>query len=94
MCGTTFALAFSRDEAQQYVLIADGTNHRVWIHDRFTGEQVGQFGSPGRNAGQLYWIDGIAIDSAGNVYTGEVLTGKRVQKFVPQIIGSSRFETP
>lgn len=94
MCGTTFALAFSRDEAQQYVLIADGTNHRVWIHDRFTGEQVGQFGSPGRNAGQLYWIDGIAIDSAGNVYTGEVLTGKRVQKFVPQIIGSSSIETP
>ena len=94
MCGTTFALAFSRDEAQQYVLIADGTNHRVWIHDRFTGEQVGQFGSPGRNAGQLYWIDGIAIDSAGNVYTGEVLTGKRVQKFVPQIIGSSSIEMP
>ena len=82
MCGTTFSLAFSHDEEQQYVLVADGTNHRVWIHDRLTGEHVGQFGSPGRNAGQLYWIDGIATDSVGNVYTGEVLTGKRVQKFV------------
>ena len=82
MCGTTFSLAFSHDEKQQYVLVADGTNHRVWIHDRLTGEHVGQFGSPGRNAGQLYWIDGIATDSVGNVYTGEVLTGKRVQKFV------------
>ena len=66
------------------LLVADGTNHRVWIHDRFTGEEVGQFGSPGRNAGQLYWIDGIATDSRGNVYTGEVSTGKRVQKFVLQ----------
>lgn len=82
MCGSTFSLAFSHDEQQKYVLIADGTNHRVWIHDRLTGEYVGQFGSPGRNAGQLYWIDGIATDSVGNVYTGEVLTGKRVQKFV------------
>lgn len=82
MCGSTFSLAFSHDDQQKYVLIADGTNHRVWIHDRLTGEHVGQFGSPGRNAGQLYWIDGIATDSVGNVYTGEVLTGKRVQKFV------------
>ena len=84
MCGSTYNLAFSHDENQQYVFVADGTNHRVWIHDRFTGEYVGQFGSPGRNAGQFYWIDGIASDSQGNIYTGEVLTGKRVQKFVLQ----------
>ena len=82
MCGTTFSLAFSHDEQQKYILVADGTNHRVWIHDRLTGEHIGQFSSPGRNAGQLYWIDGIATDSQGNVYTGEVLTGKRVQKFI------------
>ena len=82
MCGTTFSLAFSHDEEQQYMYVADGTNHRVWIHERLSGEHVGQFGSPGRNAGQLYWIDGIASDSQGNLYTGEVLTGKRAQKFV------------
>ena len=64
------------------MFVADGTNHRVWIHERLTGEEVGQFGSPGRNAGQFYWIDVIASDSQGNIYTGEVLTGKRVQKFV------------
>ncbi|MDG2087254.1 MAG: hypothetical protein P8J68_00725 [Arenicellaceae bacterium] len=54
MCDSTYSLAFSHDEQQKYVLIADGTNHRVWIYDRLTGEYVGQFGSPGRNAGQLY----------------------------------------
>jgi len=82
MCGTTFSLAFSHDEEQQFIFVADGTNHRIWTHDRMTGENVGQIGSPGRNAGQLYWIDGVATDSVGNIYTGEVLTGKRVQKFV------------
>jgi hypothetical protein len=80
-CGTTWNMTFSHDEQQQYVLVADGTNHRIWIHDRFTGEQVGEVGSPGRNAGQFYWLDGIALDSYGNMYTGEVWKGKRAQKF-------------
>jgi sugar lactone lactonase YvrE len=25
----------------------------------------------------------IAVDSRGNIYTGEVFTGQRVQRFVP-----------
>jgi sugar lactone lactonase YvrE len=33
-------------------------------------------------AGQFHWIDAIAMDSKGNIYTGEVDTGKRVQKFI------------
>jgi len=32
----------------------------------------------------LHWIDAIVTDSKGNVDTGEVEDGKRVQKFVPQ----------
>ena len=51
MCGTTFNLVFSHDAGQKYVLVADGTNHRIWIHDRMTGTPVGQIASPGRNAG-------------------------------------------
>jgi len=31
--------------------------------------------------GQFFWIDAIAMDSHGNLYTGEVWTGKRIQKF-------------
>jgi len=37
----------------------------------------------GRYAGQLHSIDAVAVDSKGNVYTGEVEDGKRIQKFVP-----------
>jgi hypothetical protein len=43
---------------------------------------VGEIGDHGRMAGQFHWIDAIAIDSKGNMYTGEVDSGKRVQKFI------------
>jgi hypothetical protein len=84
MCGTTYNLTFSHDPQQQYILIADGTNHKVWIHNRKTGVLVDSIGSLGRMAGQFFWIDAIATDSLGNIYTGEVWTGKRVQKFILQ----------
>lgn len=47
---------------------------------RETGEVVGTFG---RNAGELHWMHNLAVDSKGNIYTPEVATGKRAQKFRP-----------
>ena len=82
MCGTVYNLTFSHDAAEKYVFLADGTNDKIWIHDRKTGAPVGSIGDNGRMAGQFHWIDAIAIDSKGNLYTGEVDTGKRVQKFI------------
>ena len=82
-CGTVYNLTFSHDPQQKYLLVADGTNNMVWILDRKTGALVSSFGGNGRYAGQLHWIDAIAVDSKGNVYTGEVEDGKRIQKFVP-----------
>jgi hypothetical protein len=35
-------------------------------------------------AGQFLVLHNIGIDSKGNLYTAEVATGKRVQKFRPQ----------
>ncbi len=82
MCGTTYNLTFSHDPMGKYVLIADGTNDKIWIHDRLTGKLVGSIGDNGRMAGYFHWIDAIAMDSKGNLYTGEVETGKRIQKFI------------
>jgi hypothetical protein len=82
MCGTIYNLTFSHDTMQKYILIADGTNDKIWIHERKTGKLAGSIGDNGRMAGQFHWIDAIAMDSRGNIYTGEVDTGKRVQKFV------------
>ena len=82
-CGTVFNLAFSSDPQQKYVFVADGANDKVWIINRKEGTTVGSIGNNGRMAGQFHFIDGVATDSKGNVYTGEVETGKRIQKFVP-----------
>src|SRR5437763_734387 len=82
MCGTTYNLTFSHDPDGKYVFIADGTNDKIWIHDRKNGELKGSIGDNGRMAGYFHWIDAIAMDSKGNLYTGEVETGKRIQKFI------------
>jgi len=80
-CGTVSDLAL--DAQRKYIFVSDTTNNMVWILNREDGKTIGSFGGNGRYAGQLHWIDPIAIDSKGNVYTGEVEDGKRIQKFVP-----------
>ena len=39
-------------------------------------------GDGGRYPGTFYSVGSVAVDSKGNVYTGENLEGKRVQKFI------------
>lgn len=88
-CGTMYKLVISKDPEQKYLYMADGTNDRVWIVDRQSGETLGSFGGNGRYAGQLHWINAIGTDTDGNIYTGEVEHGKRIQKFVPVIANQS-----
>ena len=38
----------------------------------------------GRYAGEFHWVHDLAIDSQGNLYAGEVDSGKRAQRFVPR----------
>ena len=33
-------------------------------------------------AGQVQWVHNIAIDSSGHLFTADVHTGKRLQRFV------------
>jgi hypothetical protein len=35
----------------------------------------------------FYSVGSVAVDSKGNVYTGETLEGKRVQKFILNTTG-------
>ena len=79
--GSAWDVALWPDRAQTYFLNADGTNNQIRIVRRSDGAVVGSFGRSGRQAGQFHWLHTIAIDSRGNVYAGEVDTGKRVQKF-------------
>jgi DNA-binding beta-propeller fold protein YncE len=79
--GTVMALAFSHDPEQKYLLVGDGGDCVVWILNRSDGSVAGRFGHRGYYAGQFYFIENMATDSAGNLYTGEVNRNYRVQKF-------------
>ena len=80
--GSVWDMIPTEDPGQRYLLIADGTNNEVKIVLRETGAVMGSFGRPGRQAGDFHWVHNIAIDSQGSVYTSEVDTGKRAQRFV------------
>lgn len=80
--GTISMIVFSRDPSQEYMMVADPTNNVIWTLRRSDGTILGSFGHDGRNAGQFHAVHSMTSDSAGNIYTGEVETGKRLQKFV------------
>jgi sugar lactone lactonase YvrE len=81
--GSSFDLVFSNDAQQKYFYLADGTNDQVLTVERETGKVLSSFGRPGRYAGQFLVLHNIGIDSKGNLYTSEVGSGKRAQKFKP-----------
>jgi sugar lactone lactonase YvrE len=76
-------VAFSADKEQRYLVISDIKNNTIWFLNRQDGKVVGRLGSMGQGGGYFYGLHMIATDSKGNIYTGEVLGGQRVQKFLP-----------
>lgn len=81
--GSTGGVAFSADKQQRHLYISDITNSHVWFLNRSDGKVLGQFGTMSQNGGQFMGLHMIAVDSKGNIYTGEVWNGERVQRFVP-----------
>src|SRR5256885_261337 len=81
--GSVWDLALSRDPGQRFLYLADGRNNQLLTLARDTGAVVATTGYPGRSAGAFHWVHDIALDSQGNLYAGEVDTGKRAQRFAP-----------
>ena len=82
--GSAWGVAFSPlDKKQNYFVMLDGTNNVLETVRRKDGVVVGSYGRPGRGAGEFHWVHVGKFDSRGNFYTGEVDTGKRLQKWVP-----------
>jgi DNA-binding beta-propeller fold protein YncE len=79
--GSVWDIALLPDRVQSFLLTADGENNHIRLLHRPNGQELGQFGRSGRNAGQFHWVHNIAADSRGNIYTTEVDTGKRAQRF-------------
>jgi hypothetical protein len=83
--GSTWSIALSPDKDQRYLIYADGEKNFLRVVERKSGATLGVIGRSGRNAGQFHWVHQVAVDSKGNIYTGEVETGKRIQKFIAMV---------
>ena len=80
--GTPWDIEFSTDAAQREILVVDGGGHAVHVLDRASLAVTESFGRRGRWAGQFESPHNLALDSQGNLFVGETLDGRRVQKFV------------
>jgi len=86
--GSTWTLSFSHDPGQDYLLVGDGINQRIWVLRRRDGAEVSSFG-----AGYLHSVHQAGLDSRGDYYIGDVGgagprsgpgNNKSVQKFILQ----------
>ena len=80
--GSAFDVDFSPDGEQSVLYNIDGMNQKVWLIERSSLEILGSFGFGGHMAGGFTAAHSLAVDSSGNIYVGETLEGKRVQRFV------------
>jgi NHL repeat len=79
----------TRSPTSQKVLIdVDLNNDNTWLMDKATATVFGALGvcgiipCPGHNAGHFAYNHSVSVDSKGNVYVAETITGRRIQKFV------------
>jgi hypothetical protein len=79
--GATWDIAFSQDDDQEFIYVADGSNMKVHVVHRDSLEVMYVIGEGGRQPGLFYGTHSIVTDSQGNFYTTETYEGKRVQKF-------------
>ena len=80
--GTAVSLNFSKDEAQSCLYIGDNANMTIYLLNRSNLQELGRLGRSGRMPGDFHWLHQVSLDSQGNIYTAEVDTGKRIQKFL------------
>ena len=76
--------AFSADPKQQFLYVVDSGPMRIVIFDRATMTQIGAVGMRGPNPGEFDIVHHMAADSKGNLYTAEIVTNRRAQRFVLQ----------
>jgi DNA-binding beta-propeller fold protein YncE len=74
--------AFSADPKQQFLYVVDSGPMRVVILDREKLTQIGAIGMRGPKPGDFDIVHHMAADSNGNLYTAEIVTNRRAQRFV------------
>jgi hypothetical protein len=79
--GSIWDAALWLQNGRSQLLIVDGSNSEVRLTDFANQAILTRFGRTGPYPGEFRWAHTIAVDSKGQVYVGEVSTGKRVQRF-------------
>jgi hypothetical protein len=79
--GTSGTATLSTDAGQTCLYVGDLGNGTLYIINRDNRTELDRIGRAGRQAGEFHWLHALAVDSRGDLYTGEVDTGQRVQKF-------------
>jgi hypothetical protein len=80
--GSAWDVDFSPDKKQELMFDVDGGNERVWIFDRVAATILSGFGRHGHMAGDFTFVHTVAVDNNSNLYLGETVGGRRLQKFV------------
>ncbi|MQA28538.1 MAG: hypothetical protein GEU82_01695 [Luteitalea sp.] len=79
--GSAAGVAFSPDPEQRFMYVADYGNSRIAVVDRKTLTVLYQLGQRSEKPGDFQGLHHLAVDSKGNIYTGEVSPGARMQRF-------------
>jgi DNA-binding beta-propeller fold protein YncE len=74
--------AFSRDPEQRFLYVIESANARMLVFDRESMTIIDEFGERTAEPGGMDIAHHIAMDSMGNLYTAEIVTNNRAQKFV------------
>jgi DNA-binding beta-propeller fold protein YncE len=78
--GSAVGMALTKDGRS--LVVADHMNNVLWLVDRRTDKVTARIGYLGRNGGGFNALHMVAVDSRGNIYTGEVDPNNRIQRFV------------
>jgi hypothetical protein len=81
LVGSCSSVEFSRDPGEKYIYVINEIDEEVDVADRATGQVLGSFGRPGHQVGEFMHAHTMAVDSKGNLYVGESVDGRRVQRF-------------
>ncbi len=81
-------LASKSPTSQRIIVDVDLGNDNTWLLDKASATVIGALGMcgilpcPGHNAGHFAFGHTTAVNSQGNIYVAETITGRRIQKYV------------
>jgi hypothetical protein len=81
LVGSCSSVEFSLDPGQKYMYVINEIDEEIDVVDRASGKVLSSFGRPGHQVGEFMHAHTMTLDSKGNLYVGESVDGRRVQKF-------------